>query len=185
MKAAAAAFLELGYDATRISDIVARAAVAQGTFYLHFESKAAVYLAITGAMTSEMLARTTSAITDAGSLAEAIDRGIEAAFDSMIDQRELLKFIARSPLLPEVRQQTSEMTERALAVSSARIREAIDCGQISGPTDPEISARLIHGAIDFAARYYLDADADTLARARRETRAFAFRALGLAETGAA
>lgn len=46
LRAATDVFLELGYDKTRISDIVARANVAQGTFYLHFASKADAYLAI-------------------------------------------------------------------------------------------------------------------------------------------
>lgn len=179
LTAATAAFLELGYEATRISDIVARAKVAQGTFYLHFPTKAAAYLAITGNMTAAMFARTTAALEEAPSFREAIDRSIDAAFDVMTEQRELLAFIANSPLLPEVRRQTSEMGERTLLVAARRIREAVEDGSISGPLDPGIVALLIHGAVDFVARQYLEAERDVQDRVRAETRAFAYRALGL------
>ncbi len=43
LKAAAEVFTERGYHKTLISDIVSRAGVAQGTFYLHFASKREVF----------------------------------------------------------------------------------------------------------------------------------------------
>lgn len=43
-QAAIEVFAERGYHAARVSDIVAHAGVAQGTFYLHFESKEAIFL---------------------------------------------------------------------------------------------------------------------------------------------
>lgn len=179
LTAATSAFLELGYEATRISDIVARAKVAQGTFYLYFPTKAAVYLAITGNMTAAMFARTTAALEEAPSFREAIDRGIDASFDVMTEQREMLTFIAGSPLLPEVRRQTSEMGEKTLFVATRRIREAVEDGLLANSLDPEVVALLIHGAVDFVARQYLQAERDALAHVRAETRAFVYRALGL------
>ena len=46
MSSAVAVFHEKGLHETRVSDIVARAGVAQGTFYYHFQSKEAVFQAI-------------------------------------------------------------------------------------------------------------------------------------------
>jgi AcrR family transcriptional regulator len=43
LSAAIDVFHENGYQKTRISDIVARAGVAQGTFYLHFKSKEQIF----------------------------------------------------------------------------------------------------------------------------------------------
>ena len=43
-QAAVEVFGARGYHAARVSDIVSRAGMAQGTFYLHFESKEAVFL---------------------------------------------------------------------------------------------------------------------------------------------
>jgi AcrR family transcriptional regulator len=46
LTAATAVFAQRGYRAAGISDIVATAGVARGTFYLYFASKAEVFLAI-------------------------------------------------------------------------------------------------------------------------------------------
>src|SRR3954468_13980654 len=46
LSAATTVFARRGYRAASISDIVATAGVARGTFYLYFESKAQVFLAI-------------------------------------------------------------------------------------------------------------------------------------------
>ena len=46
LTAAIAVFARRGYRAAGISDIVSEAGVARGTFYLYFESKAQVFLAI-------------------------------------------------------------------------------------------------------------------------------------------
>ena len=46
LTAATAVFARRGYRAAGISDIVSEAGVARGTFYLYFESKAQVFLAI-------------------------------------------------------------------------------------------------------------------------------------------
>ena len=46
LDAALRVFSRKGYHATSISDLVAEAGVARGTFYLHFESKNQVFLAL-------------------------------------------------------------------------------------------------------------------------------------------
>lgn len=46
LAAAAAAFADLGYYRARVSDIVARAGLAQGSFYLSFRSKREAFLAL-------------------------------------------------------------------------------------------------------------------------------------------
>ena len=47
LKAAAAElFTQQGFTATRVADIVANAGVAQGTFYLHFENKPSLFVAL-------------------------------------------------------------------------------------------------------------------------------------------
>ena len=44
--AAAWLFTQHGFTATRVADIVANAGVAQGTFYLHFENKPSLFVAL-------------------------------------------------------------------------------------------------------------------------------------------
>lgn len=179
MAAAASAFMELGYEETRISDIVSRAQVAQGTFYLHFASKAEVYLAITGEVTSEIFARIRRAVEPTETLREAIDAGIEAGFEAMVENRTLLSFISRSPLLPEVRKQTAEFGTPALKLAAERIERAMESGELSQPIDPIISARLLHGGIDAVVNFYIDSPDATRDKVQLETKSFAYRALGL------
>ena len=50
LDAALRVFSRKGYHATSISDLVAEAGVARGTFYLHFESKNQVFLALLDAL---------------------------------------------------------------------------------------------------------------------------------------
>ena len=58
LTAAAEVFFEEGYSAARVSDVVARAEVAQGTFYLYFKSKEAVFVALDEMFFAELLAVT-------------------------------------------------------------------------------------------------------------------------------
>lgn len=44
LRTALAVFAERGYHQTRISDIIAAAGIARGTFYLYFQSKSAIFL---------------------------------------------------------------------------------------------------------------------------------------------
>ena len=43
LKAARPVFVEKGYHQTHISDIIEAAGIARGTFYLYFDSKAAIF----------------------------------------------------------------------------------------------------------------------------------------------
>jgi AcrR family transcriptional regulator len=55
VEAAAAAFAELGAAHTAVSDIVARAGVAQGTFYLYFGSKDDVLVALAERLVGDVI----------------------------------------------------------------------------------------------------------------------------------
>jgi AcrR family transcriptional regulator len=46
MEAGMAVFAEKGYHRTKVSDIVRKAGVAQGTFYLYFDSKKSLFLTL-------------------------------------------------------------------------------------------------------------------------------------------
>jgi AcrR family transcriptional regulator len=54
--AATVVFAQSGLATARVSDITARAGVSKGAFYLHFESKEALYLQIARGFLDEMLA---------------------------------------------------------------------------------------------------------------------------------
>ena len=53
-EAAREAFGELGWNATRVEDIVGRAGVSHGTFYTYYENKTAVVVALVGGLQGEL-----------------------------------------------------------------------------------------------------------------------------------
>jgi TetR/AcrR family transcriptional regulator, transcriptional repressor for nem operon len=59
-------FAERGYAKTTIAEIVERAGVAQGTFYLHFATKEALLFALQERFKERMVARAAAAITASG-----------------------------------------------------------------------------------------------------------------------
>ncbi len=67
--AAAAAFTEQGVACTAVSDIVRAAGVAQGTFYLYFESKDDVVLAVAELFGGALVGRIEQAVAAPGSSA--------------------------------------------------------------------------------------------------------------------
>ena len=74
--AAIAVFGERGYHAARVSDIVGRAGVAQGTFYLHFESKEAIFLALIDDFFARLLDQTLGRFPASG-LADTADLAVQ------------------------------------------------------------------------------------------------------------
>ena len=79
MRAGMMLFSEKGYHDTKVSDIVREAGVAQGTFYLYFDSKADLF----AALLDEFIAMITNAVSAVAIVSrsvmfrvEAIDRNV-------------------------------------------------------------------------------------------------------------
>ncbi len=106
-------FASKGYNATRVSDIVRQAGVAQGTFYLYFKSKQAIFEHLLDTFFSRLLADT---------LGTYSPREVSRPEEAIAQARALWL-----TLLQRCRQ------ERALV--SLALRE-------TGAADPELAARL-------------------------------------------
>jgi AcrR family transcriptional regulator len=90
MDALAELSAEQGYEATKISDIVRRAAVARKTLYDNFTGKEEVFLAAFDAAMEEMAGRIEEACAGAGpDLQERIEAGLEAFLDYIADDPAL------------------------------------------------------------------------------------------------
>ncbi len=57
LEAALVAFGKRGYHATQVSDIIAEAKVARGTFYVHFEGKREIFAAVVSQIFAEVQAQ--------------------------------------------------------------------------------------------------------------------------------
>src|SRR5215469_16903509 len=70
LAAAREVLAEKGLDAAKVSEIVARAGVAQGTFYLYFPSKLSLVIALAEDLDRQILSATQAAVARAKTLSE-------------------------------------------------------------------------------------------------------------------
>jgi AcrR family transcriptional regulator len=128
LAAARLVFAEKGYKATKISDIVERAGIAQGTFYIHFFSKEA--------LVSELLSLPVKELTAASrqkSDPVALEEIVIAAFRVAERYRDLCRLVY---ITDERLENPSALDELAGIIQSAMERR----GRSSA--DSEVLARL-------------------------------------------
>ncbi len=181
LAAARAVLAEKGLEATTISEIVARAGVAQGTFYLYFPSKLALIPALDEELNQRILVAIRQAVTKASTAAEVVSMGITAAFQEIERYRDILHVIHSriTALSPDCDWQTQFDPYHKLVTELILQRQAT--GEIDPAVNPEISARLIIGLINHAADecYILNVQAQPEVYITEVIR-FVSRALGIA-----
>lgn len=150
LKAAREVLAEKGLDAAKISEIVARAGVAQGTFYLYFPSKTSLVLALVDELTTRNLDAVRSAIDGAPSMAQAIDRGVRAVFANMAKDGDIAGIIHSRMGLMDIRAECEKKYEPMHSFVAEMIRLGIESGEVDPSVNPEISARLVTGVIENA-----------------------------------
>lgn len=151
LKAAREVLAEKGLDAAKVSDIVARAGVAQGTFYLYFPSKLSLVIALAEDMDRQILAATQAAVARAKTLAEGIDVGVAVAFEEMGRYRDVLGIIEARIGLVELRSQCAHLYQEYYAYVAGMIEQGQASGEVDRDVNPQIAARLIVGVLERAA----------------------------------
>lgn len=141
MDALAELTAEQGYEATKISDIVRRAAVARKTLYDNFTGKEEVFLAAFDAAVEEMTGRIEEACADTGRvLQEKVEAGLEAfleyiAEDPVLARMCLIEALSATPATTEryedALQSFVEMAQRALPQDD-RLPETIEETLVGG-----------------------------------------------------
>jgi AcrR family transcriptional regulator len=84
---------EKGLEATKVSEIVKRTGIAQGTFYLYFESKNSVIEALAKEMTDNVFESVRQSLAESKSFESGIENGLKAAFHSMSDYRNIFTIL--------------------------------------------------------------------------------------------
>jgi AcrR family transcriptional regulator len=93
LRAARIVLSERGYEATTVSEIVGRAGVAQGTFYLYFPSKKALILALTETMFTHLTRAAESAEERSTCLADAVLGVVGASFAQASAFRDVMDIV--------------------------------------------------------------------------------------------
>ncbi|MCX7738565.1 MAG: TetR/AcrR family transcriptional regulator [Hydrogenothermaceae bacterium] len=82
-------FSQKGYHETRVSDIVKKADVAQGTFYFYFKSKEDLFLNLIRKLHQELLEKLSKYTTPEGSIEETIDNLIVDFLSEVYKNKEI------------------------------------------------------------------------------------------------
>lgn len=127
--AAALVFAERGVANTAVSDIVRAAGVAQGTFYLYFDSKEDVVLAVVERMADDMAAaieRATSASPGTSAVEKLLGLGdVLARFDSDPAATEMAEFIHRRENRALHDRLTEHLAERLAAIVEGIVAQGV------------------------------------------------------------
>ena len=151
-EAASAVFAERGVANTAVSDIVRAAGVAQGTFYLYFDSKDDVVMAVVDRIVGQMTEAIEQAVTATG--AGAVDkllglRDVLSAFDADPAAVELTDLVHR----PENRalhdRLTESFTPRLVPLVEAIVAQGVAEGVFDVP-DVRAAAWFVLGGLQSA-----------------------------------
>jgi AcrR family transcriptional regulator len=96
LDAARDVFVDIGYDAATVRDIVARTKLAPGTFYNYFPDKRSVLLALVGQASREGGRLIREARARATTLAELVHEGFHAYFSFVANDRILFELMRRN-----------------------------------------------------------------------------------------
>lgn len=92
LDAALAEFSEAGYHATKVSDIVARAGIAQGTFYLYFKDKRSIFEELLSTFFQKISASITR-IEVSQPIFEQIHQNIHNVMSTLLAERRFTKIL--------------------------------------------------------------------------------------------
>ena len=150
LDAALAVFSADGYSAAKVSDIVARAGVAQGTFYLYFRSKQEVVLALFERFQEALIEARRAADPAAPATPEqfraAVLEKTRATLRAAFAHRPLASLFMKEAMGadPELAGRLRDFHRRMADLAEDGLRQAAAAGLIR-PVDPRVAALAING----------------------------------------
>ena len=148
-------FGERSYWRTTVADICARAGIATGSFYAHFDSKAAIFTAVVRQINEDLRKAIRAAIETAGPAQRDRERASFRAFFTLLSQRPWIDRIVREAefVAPAVFREYYEHLTRGYArgVRQAQLRHEVDARY-----DPEVIAYIYLGIGHFIGMRWAD-----------------------------
>jgi len=150
LDAAKYVFAEHGFHATKISEIIKRASIARGTFYLYFDSKDAVFSSILTNTIEELQARITPVAVgkNAPPPAEQLHENVSRVLEYMIADRPLVHLLLAHGLSPDtsMAQQVDAFFSNITSLIKSSLRYGIRVGLLR-PCDVSLTAAQILGSV--------------------------------------
>ena len=149
LKAATTCFAEKGYHATGVSDIIDKAGIARGTFYLYFKSKHEIFQYILDEFI-EHLDRQIRIIELGGekSAALQIRQNAELVIDAILSRPALSKIVFNEAvgLDPSTQERLRLFYQRLLDIIQSSIKRGISFGLVR-KVDEQVASCIILGAV--------------------------------------
>jgi len=132
LEAARAVFVEPGYDAATVRDIVARTKLAPGTFYNYFPDKRSVLVALMAEASGEAATRARAARAKARSLEQLVYSGFRAYFEFVVSDRTTFELMRRNASTLR----SLGMDETGFAMGIAELRADLEAAVADGTLPP-------------------------------------------------
>jgi AcrR family transcriptional regulator len=147
LAAAEEVFGEDGFTGASVAEIVRRAGVAQGTFYVYFPDKKSVFEELVRVLNHEMRLHLRAAIEGVEHRVDMERVGFAAFFEWVSEHRALYKLVREAEFVdPEIYRWHYD----TLAKGYTRgLQEAMDRGDIAGEIDPGVVAHVLMGIAEF------------------------------------
>lgn len=148
---------ERGFPELRIEEIVERAGLSVGTFYLYFDSKVDLFVSIVTDYTERLRFRMEEAYKGEGGALERIARGLDVYLDFVEEnERGFLYFVGAAY---NIQTSAGNLARWAFDVHAANLRplleEAMDQG-VMRRVDIELTAQALVGVTQHMAAYWLE-----------------------------
>jgi AcrR family transcriptional regulator len=161
LAAAKRVFAAKGYHQAKISDIAAGADVGVGTFYLHYDSKETLFLALVDQTAHELKARIDAAKASVESPAEHSRVACEALFRFADENRETFRILFGEGVF-------NQAIRVAQGVFVADIAENVTAGIQAGifaPHPPQVVVHAVIGLLTQVVSWWITQDEITLEEA--------------------
>jgi AcrR family transcriptional regulator len=155
LTAARAVFARKGYDEATVSEIVGRAGVAQGTFYLYFPGKEALAGAFAEILSERFAEVATEKTARSRSFDSALVRTFEAAYVVADEHRDVFLIANRGLELVDSLDEWMTRTAPARDWLEAFIAEWQSQGAIDARVRPPVIARVLRDSLDRAAKAFI------------------------------
>jgi AcrR family transcriptional regulator len=155
LTAARSVFAKKGYDDATVSEIVGRAGVAQGTFYLYFPGKESLAGAFAELVSERFAEVATEKTARSRSFDSALVRIFEAAYVVADEHRDIFLVANRGLELVDDFDEWMNRTAPAREWLERFIEEWQENGVIDGRMRPAVTARVLRDALDRAAKAFI------------------------------
>ncbi|MBM7586089.1 AcrR family transcriptional regulator [Bacillus pakistanensis] len=170
---------EKGFEKTSISEIVKRAGIAQGTFYLYFKTKSSLIPAIASRLLSITLERIKSKDTEGESFWYFLDNLIEETFTITEEHKEVITLCYSGLAIEHSMEKWEAIYEPYYHWMESTIEKAISKGEIQEQININLTAQFIINMIENTAeRYYMTSEhEDSVGMHKKEIFTFIKRSL--------